>query len=350
MSRRGWVWLLIIVSMSGLAASIASTVSVDYGFDAMVYTELSVKYADSWAFFNHEFYDQSPPLRYVPYAILIELADPKSYESTFRLTTLLAAIITYVCGALTSYELGRAWHEDTADLFGVVCIGIFLGTAFVWPGNRFFGGKWQYTTMFPLLIVSLLVARRALQENRAASQRYWAVVTGLVIGLLGLQQITTAAVASLAIGGAYFLYRQWGLLLLTGATGASLGSLLFLDQSEAQSQATGTFNSRFFPESGTITIATSKFATIGVVLILLLLIITAVLAYWKPTDRPITTLTDMLVVVLAIGWAVTGLTTAVDYFSSVMRYPLIYFVVLVSAGRIFPVVPLSKVRIIERWS
>jgi len=309
------------------------TIPIDYGFDAMIHTEMALKYSDSWNFFSADFYDQSPPLRYVPYTLLITIIQPDTYNVAFRLCTLYASMMTFVGGSIAAYELGRVNISEDNQVLAIIAISLFILVSFVWPGNRFFAGKWQYTTTFPLLIISLIIGSKSVTSEEDM-RRWWAVGTGVVLGLLGLQQLTNAAIASMAIGLGYVFYRRWFVLLTTGLIGAGFGSLLFVGQSEAQSRALNSIFINFLPESGRLTLDISKFTTPGVILVTFGLIITGWLMLIRPNHKPITVIIDCTVVILSVMWASSAYTTASDYLAATTIFPLIFFATFASSRRV----------------
>lgn len=326
MTRRNDL-LTITLVLTVLGLFIATNRPIDYAFDPRMFVEHGQRYAETWRFFSSGIYDQSPPLRYVPYAILFALFDP-SYSGAFRIATYYAAIVTFVGGGISSYVLGTTIKNRRMGWFAV---GVFVTTALLWPGSRFTSGKWQYTTVFPLVLLSLATAERAVQID----DRRYAYYTGILLGVAGLQQLTYAGLASIAIGLGLAARQKWRVLTTTGFVGATLGSLLLLGQPEAKSRATAGVIDKLLPDSGGILHSLPDFVNIvlapGIVLLVgLVLSYSAV----RLIDDRITSESfalEMFYILLAVGWAISKLTRIGDYLAVTVRFPLV-FVVLFGLG------------------
>lgn len=333
-SRRMVSWLSVVLVAGGYAMLLVMTVSMNYGFDAMVHVKQSLMYSQDWAFFTADHYDQSPPLRYVPYTFLINVFQPESYESTFRLATLYASMATFVGGGIASYELGRTWDKKHAHWLGVIACLTFFVTALVWPTNRFLAGKWQYTTTFPLMIISLLTAGQTIRVDRPRQLR-WSVATGVILGILGLQQLIYAGIASLAVGITLLVYRYYRAFSLVGVTGAAFASLLLVGQNEASQRVALSFTKRFMPESGPLTLNLDPLLFPGVLAIIIILTIVSVL-WWITNDRGyVTTIVYAVVYVSAIIWTVTKMTTAQEYLTVSVLHPMVFFAGVVILSHLY---------------
>jgi hypothetical protein len=323
--RRAIAWIIIGVITTGYAFFVSRTVSVDFGFDAMIHVEQALRYEKNWAFFSAEHYDQSPPLRYVPYTILLEVLDPGDYEAAFRLATLYAAIMTFAGGGIAAYELGRRWVVDPSNACGIFTCVMFFATALIWPGNRFYAGKWQYTTTFPLIIVAILTAVFALRSRDRSSNKC-AFITGVVLGVLGLQQLTNAGVVSIAIGITFLLHRRFRQLVVTGVTGAAFASLLFVGQSEAENRALNAVWIKFVPESRPLAADLSPLLTPGVLTILFSIVVLVFVTLLLPERTRVTDMMDAVMGVMMVMWGVSRFTTAQEYLTVTVLHPMMFFV------------------------
>jgi hypothetical protein len=259
---------------------------------------------------------------------------PGSYASAFRIATAYAAATTFIGGGIVSYELGRAWPDEASHYLGVLaCLG-FFATAVVWPENRFMSGKWQYTTTFPLLVLSLLVAARTLRAQQSEEIR-WVIATGAILGVLGLQQLTSAGIASLAIAITSVFYCRYRLIALVGGIGAVFASVLFIGQSEAQQRAINSIMNKFMPESGPLTLDIGALVSPGVLLIIFLLGTALVTSYLVDDRRYVTTVTSASVAVTGVVWGITKATTAQDYLTVSVLHPMVFLAGVVVLGRTF---------------
>lgn len=322
MNRRADYALTAVVGVV-VAVLIGHQLPVNYAFDPRMFVEHSLRYTDTWAFFSSSQYDQSPPLRYVPYTILLA-ATGATGDLAFRVAVLYASLVTFAGGALAAYYTGRTLEGRRAAW---LLVAVFFATSLVWPTNRFMtAGTWQYTTTLPLVLVSLVLCHRAIHT---ASHRL-AIGVGVVLGLLGLQQLTFAGLASLAVAGTYLRHRELKGLAATGATGALFTIPLAIAQPEQQDRATSAPVSKFLPESGGLFHSLPEFLALfqpGVILILACIGAFLVTRLARGRGVSDTGVLELFLALCIAAWAVTKFTRAQDYLIVVVLHPLVMLTV-----------------------
>lgn len=326
MDSRGWDALAISAVFAAVAVIYAASLPVGYAFDPTKFVQFGFRYSETFAFFSSPHFDKSPPLRYAPYAILFAVFNPGTEASAFRIAATYAALVTFVGGALGSYALGSVLRGRRVAWMAVAA---FVLTAFVWPGARFYPqGKWQYATTLPLLLGALAAAEASVNDDGLRLS----VLAGVLLGLLGLQQLTYAGLGSLAIAVGYAWHREWKALVATGVAGAIVGSPLLFSQAEARSRAAGGIIGKFLPQQGPffypipdllgIALSVGVLAMLGVVA----LYVVVRMIDGRPSSQ--SGVAEAFIFFATIAWAASKLTLAQDYLAVTVRHPWVLVLVI----------------------
>lgn len=188
-----------------------------------------VKYSLEAAEAGHPFVFVDPPFRYVPLGIVYALLQPSQLLAE-KIAHTWAAILAFVGIPATVYWLFREAVDYRVGLLTIA--GFIVWRLFGIGLTSYINGAWQYLFTLPLIFLALWAAHRGLT---AGDSRQWFILTGVLVGLVGLTQYVYGLYTSIIIGAILLWHRQVRPFAVVGAIGASMASLLLLLPSTANS-------------------------------------------------------------------------------------------------------------------
>lgn len=178
------------------------------GGDATVFFREARRLANDWTTLGTTW---DPLLRYVGLAVVYTVFG----EGGIHIAAEYAVVVMYVVVPAAIYGFARVVTDRLAAAIALFLVGLALQFAIPLYGYATF--QWQYPFVLPLLFGAFTAARFALRTG--PEQLRWPAVTGVLLGLAGLQQfsLTAYAVAIVFIG--YATRRRFRSLLVTGGIG-----------------------------------------------------------------------------------------------------------------------------------
>lgn len=315
--------IILFIPVIPYVVLVTLLVPIDYGFDATRFVELAEYYSQTWALLDPtaSVSDQSPPLRYLLYSMLLAIFKP-SHSVAFRISTLYAGSVTFTGLLLSTYWLYKRATSNQAAVAAVIVVYLLFITN--WPGTRFFEGKWQYSATYPFLIAATVTAHQSITDDRSVQ---YGILTGVLLGFTGLQQLIFGGLGSFAIGVTYLKNQEWDALTSTGLVGGLSAVPLILMKPEAKTRATTGVIQNFLPDRGgvfyDISSAISILTSPGVLLIVTLLLSFLIVEH-KLGSIDETGIVKSLVMIFALAWSLTKFTRLEDYLLLAVVFPLIH--------------------------
>lgn len=219
-SKRRWIFelgvILILLAILSLVASRYAhlPLSAHPNAAAYDYVRYSLHIAETGEIYPTTI---DPPLRYATLSIVYFITDPTT-EEAWRIANLHAATISHIVTPLTIWALIRIVSTRRAALAGLGAIVALRVVEFNFASPEYFFGGWQYDLVRPYIFTALIFVHLAI-DGAADKRTRYTVIAGVLLGLVGLQQLLFAGLTIIAVVVAYVWHRHYHALTLTIATG-----------------------------------------------------------------------------------------------------------------------------------
>lgn len=166
---------------------------------------------------------KDPPLRYFPLAVVYAIVTP-TQSAASALASVYGALSVFVVAPLSVWALARRLGDVRVGI--VVLSGLLVNLAWT-PTLAFHAptGAWQYYIALSLSCLVLISTHWMLSASLASSRLRRAIVTGVILGCLGLTQVLFAGVTALIVAVACLFQQRYRTCLITAL--ASLPALCY---------------------------------------------------------------------------------------------------------------------------
>ncbi|QPV63200.1 hypothetical protein I7X12_00770 [Halosimplex litoreum] len=173
-----------------------------------------------------------PPLRYLPLATVFAIVDPTAGTAA-RITQIFATGASFVALPLT--VVGLFWRVADWRTGFLTLLSFGAWRALGITENAYYDGFWHYAFVLPLVFLVLVSIHETIQSPSGQRRtETLAAVTGIGIGLIGLQQYVFAGFVAATATVAFLSNRCYRELLVVGVVGALAGTPLLFVSREAR--------------------------------------------------------------------------------------------------------------------
>lgn len=313
----------MVVPLAIVAVVIAHVPLSAYGNpDAQAFVARSLRIAHEWTAVVDV---KDPPLRYAPLALVYTLADP-SRPLAEAIAIVYGTLAVFVVTPLAVWACVRFITTPRVALLTVAAIlANWLFTITLWPITK---TAWQYYLAVPWVFATLAAAHWALGAHDAPTRHRRAIVTGALVGIVGLIQVFFAAVAAAIVAVAFALRRRGRALAAAGLTGGLFAGYYLVSAAACRQAFGGTARRMAAEPLAPITLR--EVALIAVVVLTLLLWLRA----GRLSDRGVI---EAALVVAGPLWIGAALASAgyLTIFAPILTYPLVAAAAVAGVTAIF---------------
>lgn len=172
------------------------------------------------------------PFKHGIYALLFLITSPDSFQTAYQYAHTFSMFIGIVGVPVLLWVL--FWRINDAQIatavFATITFLLVLVRIVGWPGaiNFIYADKWQFAIGLTMTIIALILAHRTYVAPTTRGRRQFAIITGVMLGILGLTQIHGAVFAIPGIFVGYMLAKKWDAVLITGSVGAGFAALYLI--------------------------------------------------------------------------------------------------------------------------